>query len=192
MKQSFLAAFAVLALAASSTRGEITDDFSAGGWRKSASTPGELSLELGKMHLADAAGEPEWMTVSKTFTVDFEQTPYFLVKVADVSDSGTVKLVRKEPYDKRVAINIDRPGLYAVNMRSEFGWNGVGDVETCLYANGDEEEITYEYVKFGAELSQEEEALIQARPRATSGCTSKASKSFPCSTPAPSICRAPA
>lgn len=51
----------------------------------------------------------------------------------------------------------------------QFGWNGVGDVETCLYANGDEEDITYEYVKYAAKLSQEEETLLKAK--ATTGNT---------------------
>ena len=118
------------------------------------------------MRLVDARGEPDWITASKTFTVDFEKTPFFLVKVTDVSDSGTVKLIRKKPYDKRVAVNINQPGLYAVDMRSEFGWKGVGEVETCLYANGEEEEITYEFVKYAAALSQEEESLIKARATA--------------------------
>ena len=126
MKPALVSLLAALALATSSTRAEITDDFSAGGWRRFSSTPGEMSIEPGKMRLVDAPGQPEWITASKTFTVDFEKTPFCLVKVADVSDSGTVKLIRKEPYDKRVAINIDRPGLYAVDMRSRFAWNGVG------------------------------------------------------------------
>ena len=169
MKQALLSLLAVLALTAYSAGAEIVDDFSAGGWREFSSTPGEMTIQEGKMRLVDAPGEPEWITASKTFTVDFEKTPFFLVKVADVSDTGTVKLIRKEPYDKRVAINIDRPGLYAVNMPSQFGWKGSGEVETCLYANGDEEEITYEYVKYSAKLSREEEALIKAR--ATTGNT---------------------
>ena len=167
MKRALLPLLAVLALSTSSGGAEIIDDFSQDGWLKFASTPGELSIEQGKMHLVDAPGEPGWMTVSRTFTVDFDKTPFFLVNVADASDSGTVKLIRKDPYDKQVAINIDRPGLYAVDMRSRYGWNGTADVETCLYVNGDEEEITYEFVKFAARLSPEEEALIEAR--ATTG-----------------------
>ena len=167
MKQALSSLLAVLALTTSSARAEIMDDFSGGGWREFSSTPGEMTVEPGKMRLVDAEGEPEWITASKTFTVDFEKTPFFLVKVSDVSDYGTVKLIRKEPYDKQVAVNIDRPGLYAVNLPSQFGWNGVGEVETCLYANGDEEEITFEYVKYAAKLSPEEESLIEAR--ATTG-----------------------
>ena len=54
-----------------------------------------------------------------------------------------------------MAVNIDRPGLYAVDMQNQFGWKGVGEVETCLYANGEEEEITYEYVKYAAKPSDE-------------------------------------
>jgi hypothetical protein len=121
MKQALLSLLAVFASVTSSALAEVMDDFSGGGWRVFSSTPGEISVEQGKMRLVVARGKPAWMTVSKTFAVDFEKTPFFLVKVAEVSDSGTVKLIRKQPYDKRVAINIDRPGLYAVNTRTQFG-----------------------------------------------------------------------
>lgn len=167
MKQVLLPLLVILAISTTIASAEIFDDFSAEGWQQFSSTPGELTIQQGELHLEDAPGEPDWMTVSKTFRVDFDETPFFIVKVTDVSDSGTVKLIRKKPDDKRVAINIDRPGLYAVNMRDEYGWKGVGDVETCLYVIGSEEEISYEFVKFSAELSQEEESLIQ--DRATAG-----------------------
>ncbi len=160
MRPSLLSLLGVVTLAASVARGQIVDDFGGEGWRQSTSTPGEMSIERGKLHLKDAPGEPDWMTVSKTFAVDFEKTPVFLVKVADASSGGTVKLIRKEPYDKKTAIHINRPGLYSVNMRSQFGWKGTGEVETCLYVDDDEEEITYEFVKFAAKLSPEEESLL--------------------------------
>ncbi len=160
MKQTLLSLLTTIVLVSSAARGQIVDDFSGEGWQQSASTPGEMSIGPGKMRLKDAAGEPDWMTVSKTFAVDFEETPIFVVKVADVSDGGTVKLIRKEPYDKRTAIRINRPGLYSVDMRSQFGWKGAGEVETCLYVDNDEEEITYELVKFTAKLSPEEESLL--------------------------------
>ncbi len=166
MRQPLLSILVVLALATSFAQAQVVDDFSGGDWRLSSSTPGEFSIEPGKMRLVDGRSDPDWITASKTFRVDFEETPFFLVKVADVSDSGTVKLIRKKPYDKRVAININQPGLYAVDMRSKFGWKGVGEVETCPYANGNEEEITYEYVKFAATLSEEELSLIKARETA--------------------------
>lgn len=161
MRHVLPALLVVLALNTSPTSAEILDDFSAEGWQQFSSTPGKLSVQQGELHLEDAPGEPDWMTVSKTFRVDFDETPFFVVKVTDVSDSGTVKLIRKEPYDKRVAINIDRPGLYAVNMRDAYGWQGVGDVETCLYSLGSEEEATYEFVKYCEELSPEEAELIK-------------------------------
>ena len=116
MKQTLLTLLSLLALTASPARAQVIDDFSGDGWRLFSSTPGAISIEPGKMHLMDARGEPDWITASKTFAVDFAKTPFFLVKVADVSDHGTVKLIRRKPYDKRVAINIDRPGLYAVDM----------------------------------------------------------------------------
>ena len=161
MRPAFLSLLVTLILTTSIVSAEILDDFSAGGWKRFSSTPGEMSLEQGRMHLMDAAGEPNWVTASKTFAVDFDATPFFLVQVADVSDSGTVKLIRKEPFDKRVAISMDQPGLYAVDMGGKFGWKGTGEVEVCLYANGDEEEVTYGFVKFAAKLSPEEEKLIQ-------------------------------
>ncbi len=167
MKYALSSLLALVTLTTSSVGVEILDDFSESGWKQFSSTPGTMSIEPGRMRLEDAQGESAWMTVSRTFTVDFEKTPFFLVQVTDVSDHGTVKLIRKKPYDKRTAINIDRPGLYAVDMRSKFGWSGVGEVETCLYANGEEEEITYAFVKFASKLSQEEEELI--KERATSG-----------------------
>ena len=167
MKEALLSLVTILAFTTCFAHAEIFDDFSADGWQGFSSTPGELSIGPGKMRLEDAPGEPEWMTVSKTFSVDFDKTPFFLVRVTDVSDSGSVKLIRKRPYDKQVALRIDRPGLYAVDMGSQFGWKGVGEVETCLYANGDEEEITYEFVKYAAKLSQEEERLIQERATAS-------------------------
>ncbi len=126
------------------SRAQIIDGFAEGGWERFASTPGTVSTAPGKLHLQDSEESPAWVTVSKTFTVDFGRTPLFLVKVASVSDRGTVKLIRRDPYDKRVAIEIDRPGLYMVDMRERFGWQGVARVETCLYAIGDEEQITYE------------------------------------------------
>jgi hypothetical protein len=120
-------------------------------------------MGTGKLHLEDGRESPSWITVSKTFSIDIDEMPFFVVKVSSVSDRGTVKLIRKEPYDKRVAIGIDRPGLYAIDMRSRFGWKGSAAVETCLYAIGNEEQITYEYVRFAERLTQQEENLIKSR-----------------------------
>jgi len=122
-----------------------------------------MSAEPGKLPLGAGVEPPPYITVSKTFTVNVDETPFFVVKVADTSDDGTVKLIRKDPYDKRVAIRIDRPGLYAVDMRNDFGWKGKISIETCLYAIGDEEEITYAFVKFAEALTQEEQELIKNR-----------------------------
>ena len=156
-------ALTALALSIAVSHAQVVDDFSKGGWARFASTPGKMSVETGKLHLEDGPEPPSWVTVSKTFTVDVDKTPIFVVKVAAASDRGTVKLIREDPYDKRVAIDIDRPGLYAVDMRRRFGWKGVAAVETCLYAIGDEEEITYEYVKYAEQLTQEEEDRIKNR-----------------------------
>ena len=156
-------ALAVLVLSLAPIQAEVVDDFSLGGWTLFSSTPGELAVEAGSLHLQDAEGDPSWVTASKVFTVDVDKTPFFLVKVAAASDRGTVKLIRRTPYDKRVAVDIDRPGLYAVDMRSRFGWEGDCQIETCLYAIGEEEEITYAYVKFAEKPTEGELALIKER-----------------------------
>ena len=149
MKRPLPIILTALVASAAASHAQLVDDFSGGGWTRFTSTPGEVSVEAGKLRLKDGPAPPGWITVSKTFTVDVDKTPFFVVKVVAASDRGTVKLIRKEPYDKRVAIDIDRPGLYAVDMRRRFGWRGTVAVQTCLYAIGDEEEITYEYVTGG-------------------------------------------
>ncbi|NSW57271.1 MAG: right-handed parallel beta-helix repeat-containing protein [Armatimonadetes bacterium] len=151
------------ALLLSQVQAQIVDDFSQGGWRLFESTPGTIKAEAGSLYLQDADGEPAWVTASKVFTVDVDKTPFFVVEVASISDGGTVKLIRRDPYDKRVSVEMDRPGLYAVDMRSQYGWTGSIDIETCLYANGDGENITYRYVKFAEKLTEAEQALIKER-----------------------------
>jgi len=155
--------FTVLMVSVAASHAQIVDDFSEGGWMQYASTPGKISMDTGKLHLMDAPGPLGWITASKMFTVDVGKMPLFIVKVSTLSDRGTVKLIRKDLHDKRVAIEIDRPGLYALDMRRQFGWQGVAAIETCLYAIGDEEEISYEYVKFTERLTQEEKDLITNR-----------------------------
>jgi len=163
MKAITCSALVVLAVPLAPIQAEVIDDFSQGGWELFSSTPGRIALEAGRLYLQDAEGDPDWVTASKVFTVDVDSTPFFLVKVAAASDRGTAKLIRREPYDKRVALEIDRAGLYAVDMRGQFGWEGPCEIETCLYAIGDEEEITYEYVKFAEQLTERDEALIKER-----------------------------
>ncbi len=156
-------ALIALLLSVSPLHAQLVDDFSQAGWKLFDSTPGRITTEAGSLHLEDAEGEPNWATAGRVFSVDVDQTPVFLVEVTALSDRGTVKLIRREPYDKRVAIDIDRPGLYAVDMRSKFGWQGTIDIETCLYAIGDGESITYSYVKFAEKPTEEEQALIEER-----------------------------
>jgi len=163
MNRILLIVLAALAMSNAASHAQVADDFSEGGWTAFVSTPGKMSVDTGRMRLEDETGPPDWITASKTFTVDVDKTPLFVVKVLAASDRGTVKLIRKDPYDKRVAVEIDRPGLYAVDLRRRFGWQGVAKVETCLYANGEEENITYEYVKYTQRLTQQEEDLIQNR-----------------------------
>jgi len=151
------------ALSVATGHAGVVDDFSDGGWTRFTSTPGKVSMDTGKLHLEDGRESPSWITVSKTFSIDLDEMPFFVVKVSSVSDRGTVKLIRKEPYDKRVAIEIDRPGLYALDMRSRFGWKGSAAIETCLYAIGNQEQITYEYVRFAERLTQQEQNLIKNR-----------------------------
>lgn len=156
-------AFVAALVSLSAVHGQVLDDFSQGGWRLFDSTPGSLKAEAGSLYLEDAEGEPSWVTANRVFTVDTDKTPFFLVEVAALSDRGTVKLIRREPYDKRDAIQIDRPGLYAVDMRGKFGWTGSIEVETCLYAIGEAENITYKLVKFVEKPTEGELALIKER-----------------------------
>jgi hypothetical protein len=139
------------------------DDFSQAGWKLFSSTPGRIVAEAGRLYLEDPEGEPNWITASRFFRVNVDQTPFFVVEVGAVSDRGAVKLIGQTPYDKRDAIAIDRPGLYAVDMRQTFGWRGTLDIETCLYALGEGENITYKYVKFVGQLTANEQALIAER-----------------------------
>ena len=142
---------------------QTVDDFSQGGWRLFDSTPGTIKAEAGSLYLEDADGEKAWVTASKVFNVDIDKTPFFVVEVASLSDRGTVKLIRREPYDKRVSVEMDMPGLYAVDMRGQYGWTGPVEIETCLYANGDGENITFGYVKFAEKLTEAEQARINER-----------------------------
>ncbi len=156
-------AFIATVLSLSPLHAQVVDDFSQSGWKLFGSTPGRISAEAGKLTLEDAEGEPAWVTASRVLRVDVDKTPVFLVEVAAVSDQGTVKLIRQGPYDKRVAIEIDRPGLYAVDVRRTFGWTGTIDIETCLYAIGEGGSITYKYVKFAEKPTEQEQALIDKR-----------------------------
>jgi len=142
---------------------QVLDDFSTGGWTRFDSTPGTLTVAAGKLRLVDSPEPPDWVTASKVFAVDLDQTPVFVVKVAAVTDRGTVKLIRRQPNDKREVLGIDRPGLYTVDVRKAYGWSGRNEIETCLYAIGDEGDITYEFVKYVAALTPDEERQIAER-----------------------------
>ena len=163
MKTIFPTATVFFVFLAVVAQAQVVDDFSEGDWTRFRSTPGEVSMDKGKLHLKDGRESPAWVTVSKTFSVDVDKTPLFVVKVSSVSDRGTVKLIRKKPYDKRVVLEIDRPGLYGLDMQERLDWQGRIAIETCLYAIGAEEEITYEYIKFAKQLTQEEKDLISNR-----------------------------
>lgn len=158
-----IAAASLLWLLPSSSWGQIVDDFSQGGWQRSESTPGTLTVEPGKLHLVDGPEPPAWVTTTKVFQVDCDQTPVFVVKVAALSNRGTVKLIRRKPADKRVALSIDEPGLHSVNVREAYGWTGICEIETCLYGDGDPGEITFEFVKFVAALTAEEQREVTER-----------------------------
>jgi hypothetical protein len=163
MRIAWCWAFITLALSLSPLHAQVMDDFSQGGWKRFDSTPGQVKAEAGSLYLKDAEGDPAWITASRIFHVDVDRTPVLVVEVAAVSDRGTVKLIRQDTNDKRVAIEIDRPGLYAVDLRKQFGWKGPIDLETTLYAIGEGENITYKYVKFVEKLTEQEQALIKER-----------------------------
>lgn len=163
MKVTRCLAVVALALSLSPLHAQVVDDFSQGGWKLFDSTPGRITAQPGSLQLEDAEGAPDWVTASRVFRVNVDENPFFLVEVAAVSDRGTVKLIRRDPEDKRVAIEIDRPGLYAVDMKSTFGWKGTVDIETCLYALGGGENITYKSLKFAQKPTEQERALLKER-----------------------------
>lgn len=143
----------------------IVDDFAAGDWARFDSTPGTLTQAAGRLTLVDSPEEPEWITASKIFRVDCARTRWILIEVAELSDRGTVKLIRREPYDKREVLAIDRPGLYGVDLTGELGWTGPAEIEVCLYAIGDRESITYASVRFVAAPSDDQRHRIAERSR---------------------------
>ncbi len=148
-----LALWLIPALGTSQT----VDDFTSGGWERWNETPGTLSVQAGELRLTNSPEPPSWVTTSKVFAVDVDQSPLFVLKVTAVTDGGTVKLIRQKPYDKRVAIEIDQPGVYVVDLHKTFGWSGPVKIETCLYGNGDGGEIAFAYAKFTNALTPEEE-----------------------------------
>lgn len=163
MKQILTSALIALTIVPMLHGIEIVDDFSGQDWSQSSTTPGTFTMAAGRLHLEDAEGSPEWVTASKTLTVNLDQTPWFMTNVTDLSNCGTVKLIRLEPRDKRVALTIDRPGLYALDMKQTFGWQGQCRIEVCLYAAGEQENITYSYVRFAENLSEQDQVLIRER-----------------------------
>ena len=90
MKHALSSLSVVLVFAAFTARGEIIDDFSRGEWHKFPSTPGTLSVEPGKLRLEDAQGEPEWITASRTFAVNFEEHDDLGASVAVTFDGAPV------------------------------------------------------------------------------------------------------
>lgn len=148
------------AMLAGALEAQVIDDFSQGGWERSKSTPGTLTAKPGRLHLAGSPEPPEWVAATKVFTLDLDETPVLVLKVTEVSRRGTVKLIRRNPADKRVALSLDEPGIYAVNLRDAFGWRGPSEVETCLYADGNQAEISFEFVKFAPTLTAFEQQQI--------------------------------
>lgn len=153
----------LVALVSALVRAQLLDDFSQGGWERFASTPGTLVVEPGRLHLQDADEAPDWVTASKRFSVDLDRHPLFLVSVTALSDHGTVKLIRKNPDDKRTVLEMGSPGLYVIDLTKRFGWKGPCEIDVCLYAVGFGESIDYAYVQFADKLSAEQEAALKER-----------------------------
>ncbi|MDX9979289.1 MAG: right-handed parallel beta-helix repeat-containing protein, partial [Lentisphaeria bacterium] len=153
----------LVALVSVLAQAQLLDDFSQGGWERFSSTPGTLIAEPGRLHLQDADEAPDWVTAGKRFSVDLDQHPLFVVNVTALSDHGTVKLIRKNPDDKRTALEMGSPGLYVIDLSKRFGWKGPCEIEVCLYAVGFGENIDYAYVQFADKLSAEQEAALKER-----------------------------
>ncbi|MBT4820524.1 MAG: right-handed parallel beta-helix repeat-containing protein [Lentisphaerae bacterium] len=166
MQRTIPSLIAVLALAITTSSAQITDDFSQKGWELSPGTPGTLSCEKGALTIEDKAAPPGYATASKTFTVDTDTCPLFLVSVTQMSGNGSVKLIRMRPFEKKVALTINSPGLYAVDMHKRFGWKGVQQIQVCLYASGDEESITFDYVTFASALTAADQTRIKEQKAA--------------------------
>lgn len=141
----------------------IIDDFSDGKWQLSRSTPGKIEQAKNKLYLQDKIGKNNWVTASRSYNVDVDKTPILVIKVDKLSRKGQVKLVRLKPRQKKPVLNIDKPGIYTVNIKQVCRWTGKNKIMVLLYAIGDGADITYSYVKFTDKLSKEELADIQKR-----------------------------
>ena len=70
--QSWVFIAALLSL--SPLHAQIVDDFSQGEWKLFTSTPGKITAQAGSLHLEDAEGEPAWVTASRVFDVDVDNS----------------------------------------------------------------------------------------------------------------------
>ncbi len=140
----------------------INDDFSKEDWKRYKNTPGSLSMQKNKMILRDAAGNPGWVTASKTFDVDTAKTPLLVINVTNLSRKGQVKLIVKNPYMKKPVLSIEKPGIYHVDLVKACKIKGKKKIEVALYAIGERGVIQFSYVRFGDKLTDKELAAIKA------------------------------
>ncbi len=154
---------AALAFLGTVKAADITDDFSQGGWELFPTTPGKIDVKKGSLTLAVTNTDHQWITASRVIEVNLDQNPIFLVDVAEGSYRGSVKLIRKDTRDKQEVVNIEGPGLYAIDLGSRFKWTGTTQIEVCLYAFGQGQSITYQQVRFVEILSDQDKTRIAAR-----------------------------
>jgi hypothetical protein len=135
---------------------EILDNFSKKDWVLSRSTPGELTIENNVLSLTDKVDKQDWVTASKTFSVDIEKTPILVIKIISLSAKGQVKLIRVKPFSKKSVFIVTKPGIYTYNMKKSTKWTGKQKIQVYLYALGKDAKISYGYVKFTDKLNKED------------------------------------
>ena len=70
MSRVLLITVVSLAMPIAAGHASVVDEFSEGGWTRSTSTPGRVSVDTGKLHLEDGRESPSWISVNKTFSID--------------------------------------------------------------------------------------------------------------------------
>lgn len=134
----------------------ISDNFSKKDWVLSRSTPGELKIENNVLSLTDKVDKHDWVTASKTFSVDIDKTPILVIKIISLSAKGQVKLIRIKPFSKKSVLIATKPGIYTYNIKKNTKWTGKHKIQVYLYALGKNAKISYGYVKFTDKLNKEE------------------------------------
>ncbi len=148
----FTALLLLLFVMAMTGNGAVLDNFSSpDGWKKGRNHTGEFtcSAETG-MTLEHKPGGPGWISVTKTFEVDLDQNPEFMLKVKSATGSCEVKLVNRSNKEKYSILKFRKPGLYRVNLAEKYKWSGKVRIDVSLYVVSQGKRAVFEFVQFGA------------------------------------------